>query len=123
MMTSGMAVANCDGDTNLAVHEWLCNPVTSSRRPGHRPPAQQVEVQMKYRLAPVGVGVHHHSVAPLGDAGVARSCTAPAVFTSSHSAPCCASAKKAARPTSIVYQSRMPVSGPRRKSVHNASKK
>src|SRR5438094_1484025 len=72
MMTSGMAVANCDGDTNLAVHEWLCNPVTSSRRPGHRPPAQQVEVQMKYRLAPVGVGVHHHSVAPLGDAGVAR---------------------------------------------------
>src|SRR5881397_2161657 len=72
MMTSGMAVANCDGDTNLAVHEWLCNPVTSSRRPGHRPPAQQVEVQMKYRLAPVGVGVHHHSVAPLGDAGVAE---------------------------------------------------
>src|SRR3989442_12277880 len=33
------------------------------RRPLHRPATQNVEMEVKYRLAPVGVRIHHHAVA------------------------------------------------------------
>src|SRR6266851_5673833 len=53
----------------------------------------------------------------------ARALTAPLVFICTHRAPCIMSASKANTPTRMVYQSRMPVSSPRRKLVHSGSKK
>src|SRR5437879_11960947 len=44
----------------------------SARRPRHRSPAQQVQMEVKHRLAAVGVGVHDDAVAPLGQLGVTR---------------------------------------------------
>jgi len=52
----------------------------------------------------------------------ARAAIGSSVLSATQSAPCIASAAKAARPTSSVYQSRMPASGPGRKSTHSGSK-
>src|SRR5690606_24534015 len=44
----------------------------SARRPAESPPAEEMEVQVKDRLPPVGTGVGHQPVAPLVEAEVGR---------------------------------------------------
>src|SRR5256885_16979311 len=71
MMTSGIGrLANYDRRKNLAA--VVARGKVSARRPRHRPPAQQVQMEVKHRLAAVGVGVHDDAVAPLGQLGVTR---------------------------------------------------
>src|SRR5260370_40465055 len=53
----------------------------------------------------------------------ARSPAEPLVFHLTQRAPCITSASNASTPTRMVYQSRIPVSSPRRKSVQSGSKK
>src|SRR5205814_935465 len=71
MMTSGIGrLANYDRRKNLAA--VAARGKASARRPRHRPPAQEVQVEMKHRLAAVGVGVHDDAIAPLGEPRVPR---------------------------------------------------
>src|ERR1700676_4631045 len=68
----------------------------------------------------VSASTPHHDCPP---SFAARSLTAPLVFMRTHKLPCITSASNASTPVRIVYQSRIPVCSPSRKSVHNDSKK